>query len=211
MQLADHFQAQGKSVSYVPEYLRTWCDENGRTPRQDEQLRIATVQAGHISAAFALGCDYTITDTTPLMVAVYSDLLFSDISLYSMVLSMQSSFDITLLMGLDIPWVADGIQRDGPHMQAPVDAKIRAALDKSSIRYHVIYGFDQARLDHALLSVQTANSTAASNAKESKSIAEKPEKSKAQRLRNWTCERCSDPECEHKLFRDLLNKSSTIV
>jgi nicotinamide riboside kinase len=196
-QLERHYLAQGKSVQHVPEYLRTWCDERQRTPRIDEQLGIATEQIRQINSAAP--SNYLITDTTPLMIAIYSDLLFDDNSLYDLALQCQSSFDITLLMGLDIPWAADGIQRDGPHMREPADAKIRAALARGGINYQVVYGSGDARLQNALRCITSASS--------STSTAEDLElENKPARFKNWVCERCSDPDCEHRLFQDLLNK-----
>jgi nicotinamide riboside kinase len=195
-QLERHFVAQGKSVQHVPEYLRTWCDQHQRTPRRDEQLGIATEQIRQIYSAAT--CDVLISDTTPVMVAVYSDFIFGDDSLYDMALNFQLSFDITLLMGLDIPWVADGIQRDGPHVREPVDAKIRAALARGGINYQVVYGSGEVRLQNALRCI---NSTFEDNE------SQKTTQNQTLRLRNWVCERCSDPICEHRLFQDLLNKS----
>jgi nicotinamide riboside kinase len=199
-QLERHFVAQGKSVQHIPEYLRTWCDERQRTPRIDEQLGIATEQIRQINAAAP--CDYLIADTTPLMIATYSDLLFDDTSLYDLALQYQRSFDITLLMGLDIIWVADGIQRDGPHVREPVDAKIRAALARGGIHFQVVYGSGEWRLQHALRCLKTTTEDLALQGKPQT----KPE-DQVPKLRNWVCERCSDPECEHRLFQDLLNKS----
>ena len=42
---------------------------------------------------------------------------------------------LTLLTALDLPWVADGLQRDGPHVQAPIDATIRLALDSAGLAW----------------------------------------------------------------------------
>jgi nicotinamide riboside kinase len=200
IQLENHLQAQGKSVQRIPEYLRTWCDLKKRTPRKEEQLAIATEQTRQIiSAAFTESTgDILLADTTALTVAVYSDVLFNDTSLYDMALAQQHTFDATLLMGLDLPWVADGIQRDGWHMREPVDTALRAALARGGIPFQVVYGTGEARLQNAL---RCLNSTAESK------MDEQQLQSKPKRLRNWVCERCSDPVCEHRLFRDLLNKS----
>ena len=199
MQLEKHFQAQGKSVQHIPEYLRTWCDLNKRTPRKEEQFAIATEQVQQIdSAPFTVSTDdILLTDTTALTVAVYSDLLFNDTSLYNVALAHQCTFDATLLMGLDLPWIADGIQRDGAHLREPVDAALRAALTRGSIDFQVVYGVGEARLQNALRCLKTA---------EASKTDEQEHQSKPQRLRNWVCERCSDPVCEHRLFRDLIRK-----
>ena len=195
-QLEQYFQAQGKSVELIPEYLRTWCETENRTPRKDEQLAIATEQIRQINSAFA--CDVLLADTTALTVAVYSDLLFNDTSLYDLALAHQRSFDATLLMGLDLPWVPDGIQRDGAHMREPVDTALRDALARGGIQFQVVYGTGESRLLNAL---RCLNSHVEDTASEDSSL-----KSQPHRLRNWVCERCSDPVCEHRLFRDLIQK-----
>ena len=47
------------------------------------------------------------------MIAVYSDLVFGDRSLYAAAEAAQRRYDLTLLTALDLPWQADGLQRDG--------------------------------------------------------------------------------------------------
>ncbi len=189
-QLNQHFISVRKTACLVPEFLRTWCEQAQRTPRRDEQQSIAAEQIRQINKA--LVCDVLIADTTALTVAVYSDLLFNDPSLYNMALTHQRTFDATLLMGLDLPWVEDGIQRDGSHMREPVDTALRAALDRGGIQFQVVYGTGESRLHNALRCLNM--------------VFESTE-NQPQRLRTWVCERCSDPVCEHRLFVDLLNKS----
>src|SRR4051794_26422349 len=57
----------------VDEWLRDWCDQQGRPPRSDEQMGIAVEHARRIATAAHPGVDLVLCDTTPLMVAVYSD------------------------------------------------------------------------------------------------------------------------------------------
>lgn len=194
-QLEAHFKASGKSVGLVPEYLREWCITHARTPRPQEQLSIATEQARRIDEA-ALnvgGLNIVIADTTPLMIAIYSDLLFDDRSLYDMALAHQRTFDLTLLTGLDLPWVADGLQRDGPHVREPVDALIRAALLRGNINYQVVYGAGTSRLENALTCLGLG-----------KSVAQITQDTTTSNRKLWVCERCSDPDCEHRLFTSLI-------
>jgi nicotinamide riboside kinase len=199
-QLLQHFLALEKSVQHVPEYLRTWCDQNKRTPRKDEQLAIATEQIRQINSASTY--DLLLADTTALTVAVYSELLFKDASLYDMAIAHQRAFDATLLMGLDLPWVADGIQRDGAHMREPVDTALRAALCCGGIQFQVVYGMGESRLQNALRCFNSAFEGTEDSESDNTSM----DQNRPQRLRNWVCERCSDPVCEHRLFRDLIRK-----
>src|ERR1700748_2264192 len=68
----------GLACAVVGEHLREWCDVHARTPRADEQLAIADEQQRRIDAAAASGVDLVLCDTTPVMIAVYSELLFAD-------------------------------------------------------------------------------------------------------------------------------------
>ena len=78
--LFDALAAQGRRVALVEEFLREFCLREGRTPRQDEQAAIAQTQSQRIADA-ARSHDIVVADTSALMVAVYSQLLFDDDSL----------------------------------------------------------------------------------------------------------------------------------
>ncbi len=194
--IAAHFRAKNLAVVLVPEVLRTWCDTMERTPRAEEQMGIALEQVRR--ATVGPETAVLVADTSPLMVAVYSDLLFGDTSLYPVALDHQRGYDLTLLTGLDLPWVADGLQRDGAHVRGPVDQRVRAALDCAGIPYRMVYGTGPSRLDNALFAIN--------------SIANCEDKIKAAAVfrnenvtqRPWACGKCSDPDCEHQLFRTLL-------
>lgn len=146
-QLAQHWRSQGHAVTHVGEYLREWCDREGCVPLQHQQEPIAREQARRAEAVPA--DHWLVADAPPLMVAVYSELVFGDRSLYPLALEHHKLYDATLLMGLDLPWVADGL-RDGPHAQEPTDVLVRAALDSAGVRYSLVYGTGEARLRNAL-------------------------------------------------------------
>ena len=171
----------------VPEYLRSWCDEHSRTPNASEQWHIAHRQADAMLAAGSY--THTISDTSALMTAVYSDIYFNDTSLYSYAVSAQREFDCTLVMGLDLPWVADGVQRDSDTMRGHCDATLRRVLTQHNIAFASVYGTPQERISLAHQTISHAlgrpKQTPTSNWK-------------------WTCEKCSDADCEHQLFTKLL-------
>ena len=142
-------------VEVVGEALREFCDANGRTPRRDEQASIAAAQTERIESASARA-DIVVADTSALMIAVYSDFVFADRSLYARALAAQQRADLTLVTALDLPWRADGLQRDGAHVRAPVDALLRAALTGAGIAFSTIAGVGTARLDAALQAIDAA-------------------------------------------------------
>jgi len=184
--LAETFSNEGRRVAIVPEYLREFCDAHGRTPRQDEQAQIAAEQTRRIAEA-ARTHDLVIADTSALMIAVYSELVFADTSLYaSAEAAHRDACGLTLLTALDLPWQADGLQRDGPHVRAPVDALVRAALARAGAAYSVVFGHGDARLQAAIASVRHA-------------LAPRPaadDDNAADPRWHWHCERCGDANCE---------------
>lgn len=147
--------ARGVAVEVVAEVLRDFCDAHARTPRRDEQAAIAAAQTARIDAA-AARANVVVADTTALMIAVYSDLVFADTSLYEQALAAQRTVDLTLVTALDLPWQADGLQRDGAHVREPVDAKLRAALARGAIAATTISGAGPARVAAALAAIDAA-------------------------------------------------------
>lgn len=183
--------ARGLRVAQVPETLRHWCDQHQRTPQAHEQAAIALAQAQAIDAA-AQGCDWVLADTTPLTTAIYSDLLFGDSSLYPMALEFAQRCALHLLCATDLPWVADGLQRDGETARLAYDTRLRAVLAQQRIAYATVLGQGDARTQRALRHMDTAL-WATPRADQT---APTPWK--------WSCERCSDARCEHLLFSALI-------
>ena len=143
----------GQRVAWVPEYLRAWCDHVGRTPHAHEQAAILRTQHAHLDAA-AAGHPIVVCDTTGVMTAVYSALLFGDRSLEAPAVARHRRVALTLLTAVDLPWVADGVQRDGPHVRAPVDAALRELLGRERLPYAVIGGAGDERLARARAAVE---------------------------------------------------------
>jgi len=145
--MAAHLRALGARVSVVDEVLRQWCAAQGRAPHAGEQAAIMQAQIAAVDAATA--CDYLLCDTTPLMTAVYSDLLFGDDALYAVALAQQRRYQLTLLAKTDLPWRADGIQRDGPAARDQVDQRLREVLQNHALSAYPVCGAGAARLASA--------------------------------------------------------------
>lgn len=155
--LAERLRAQGLGrVAWVPELLRDWCQSQGRTPLAHEQGPILRAQHERIEAARAHH-DWVVCDTTALMTAVYSTLIFGDDSLQARAAELHArSMAITLLTAIDLPWVADGLQRDGPQVQAPVDALLRQLMRHHGIAFAEVSGQGEPRVQRALETVAAA-------------------------------------------------------
>lgn len=197
-ELAAHLAAAtGQRSCWVSEHLRDWCDTHGRTPRPDEQAAIAACQSDRVAEA-ARHHDWVVCDTTALMTAVYSQLLFGDASLRDYAIAEQRRVSHTLLTALDVPWEADTL-RDGPHVRAPVDALVRAWLIEGSLEWSVVSGSGAARVQSALDAVAPHLRMPSTPARGLFTrLAERNAQSHA---RTWICETCDSPECEHALWR----------
>jgi nicotinamide riboside kinase len=147
--------ARGLRAEFVAEVLREFCDTHARTPRRDEQAGIAAEQTARINSA-AARAEIVVADTTALMIAVYSDFVFGDESLYEDAIAAQRRVDLTLVTSLDLPWRADGLQRDGAHVRAPVDALLRGALGRAGVATATVGGIGGDRLDAALCLIDAA-------------------------------------------------------
>jgi nicotinamide riboside kinase len=191
-ELAARLRAQGKTVAVVPELLRGWCEREGRPPRPEEQLPIARAQESRVDDA-AHGHDIVIADTTALMVAIYAGMLFADGELYRFALERQRRYQLALVTGLDLPWVADGLQRQGPQGRDEVDALVRKGLADAGVSYRVVYGQGEDRLANALAAVDAAE----------------PSSRPGGSPWVWACDKCSDPQCERRLFGALAGAAPT--
>lgn len=180
--LAEALSQKGLRVARVDEYLREFCILHGRTPHVQEQAGIALEQARRIEAA-AAGHDIVVADTSALMIAVYSDLIFRDTGLYADAEARQRRYRHTLLTAVDLPWEADGHMRDGAHVREPVTALVRASLARAGVPYAVVSGEGPQRLRSALAAIGHAL----------------PDDS-PQRPWQWICERCGDADCERHLL-----------
>ena len=169
----------GHDVVVVPEYLREFCAQTGRTPNAAEQQSIALQQTERIDLAMRRHA-LVVADTTALVTAAYSNCMFQDTALDTMALVAQRRYRLTLLCGLDLPWQADGHQRSGAQARAPIDAWLRAAMDRAGVAYSVLYGSPEHRLQAALAAVVRAGTSAL------------PETTPAPW--RWKCRHCSEDD-----------------
>ncbi|MBA4260577.1 MAG: ATPase [Comamonadaceae bacterium] len=192
--------AQGVASHLVTEQLRHWCEQQGRAPLAHEQAERAQAQSQAIEAATQdAATQVLLADTTALVIAAYSELYFDDRSLWPAAIEQQRTHDLTLLMGLDLPWVADGLLRDGPALRAATDAVLRRELQAAGIPFQTLCGPLELRLQQALRAIGSALRRPLA-----------PEDPAwEQGRRPWNCEKCSDPGCEHRLFTQLLQQRST--
>ncbi|GAA0767384.1 ATP-binding protein [Ideonella azotifigens] len=197
----------GWPCTWVPEYLREWCDAQGRTPREAEQEAIALEQARRIELAAATHA-VVLADTTPLMTAVYHRQVFGSQALDAMALAWQRRCALTLLTALDLPWEPDGLQRDGPQVRAPVDNRLRELLVGAGLAFAVVSGSGPRRLEAALdamvpvLRLRRAPRTGL--------LTRLQDRDAAQPAWLWACDSCDQPDCEHTAFQQRIRTAGSL-
>lgn len=108
----------------------------------------------------------------------------------SWVLDSHRSYDLTLLMGLDLT-PQDQAQDS---LATQHDAQLRQLLNQHAIAYAVVYGTGPARTDCALQAIAYHRQRSAKRS------------SQAAPTWHWNCETCSDADCEHRLFTALVEQ-----
>ena len=133
---------------WVPEYLREFVDTAGRVPVAGDQFHIAATQRAREDAAAQQASRYLFCDTTPLMTAVYSRHYFGgiDTQLAALVDSHQRDYALTLVAGADIPWVADGLQRDSEQVSRIIHRLLLEELAARAIPYLLLEGGREQRV-----------------------------------------------------------------
>lgn len=138
---------------WVPEYLREFVDVEQRIPVATDQIHIARTQRAREDAVVQLARGYLFCDTAPLMTAVYSRHYFHgiDAELALLADAHQRDYACTLVTAPDIPWVADGLQRESEQVSVTINTMLMEELSRRGIAYQLVAGDPAQRLAQARL------------------------------------------------------------
>ena len=129
-------------------YLREFVDVEGRVPVAGDQFHIASTQRRREDAAARGANGYLFCDTAPLMTAVYSRHYFGGIDdqLARLADEHQRDYALTLVTAPDIPWVADGLQRESEQVSVTINLMLMEELAARAIPYVLVSGDPARRL-----------------------------------------------------------------
>jgi NadR type nicotinamide-nucleotide adenylyltransferase len=127
---------------WVPEYLREFVETRQRVPFEHDQVEIARTQREREDAMAALpgARRYLFCDTTPLMTAVYSRIYWGRVPPALLAMEATHDYAFTLVAGLDLPWVPDGLQRESEAVREQVHACLLAVLRERGIPFTLLEG-----------------------------------------------------------------------
>jgi HTH-type transcriptional regulator, transcriptional repressor of NAD biosynthesis genes len=120
----------------IPEALREFCHRLNRVPCREDQLGIMHEQmeledfdkkTNRLDQR-----QLTLSDCAPITIAIYSELYFSDLSLYFEAEKFHKNYDLSILLSPNIGWQSDGIFRESPQAQQRFHHRMKQWLQSSS-------------------------------------------------------------------------------
>ncbi len=105
-------------------------------------------------------------------------------------LAQLASFDLTLLMGLDLPIPPD-MPLQQQEQRIEYDSFLRATLRNMQGPFSTVYGLGEMRSFAAMLAIEHRFNRQVNNQETGTWV--------------WNCDKCSDAQCEHRLFRGLVS------
>ncbi len=146
------------SREFVREYVdrkQAALDASDVEPIAQGQLA-AEQEAGRIAGQ--AGARLVIRDTDLFSTLVYAGYYYGTAPAWVAAAAARQAGDIYLLLAPDVPWVADGLQRDRPDEAAreEIHRRFRRALDAAGLRVVEIAGNWQAREAAAIEAISAA-------------------------------------------------------
>jgi len=139
----------------VTEYGRDYAESHGIAFTMTDLVLIAK---GHLAATkevLARRPRYLISDTDPLITAVWADMLFGQRDPWFD--KFDQVADFYLLFDIDLPWVADGTRVFGdPAARQRFFDLSKAELDRRGLPYALVSGTGEARYQNALAAIDAA-------------------------------------------------------
>jgi NadR type nicotinamide-nucleotide adenylyltransferase len=146
--LATHYEA-----AWVPEFARTFVDQKGATPDYEDVDAIARGQVALEDQYSAAAPDILVQDTDLLSTLVYSNHYYGECPDWIEEALRDRAADLYLLAGIDLPWVADGDQRDRGDRRDEMHELFRSALADRGLPFIEIHGSHDERLAAALSAI----------------------------------------------------------
>ncbi len=146
--LAEHFR-----TVHVPELARTWLTQRGGEVAPEDMPIIARGQAAAEDALAEQANRVWFTDTDPLATCVWSETLFGAVAPEVRSVADARTYDLTLLLDVDVPWVPD-LVRYLPDDRRGFFLRCQAALETAGRRTQVLRGSFEARTHAAIEAVE---------------------------------------------------------
>ena len=148
--LAAHY-----GTAWSPEYVREYVAARKEPVRAEDVEAIGKGQMQAQDALTGRSDRLLIHDTDLLSTAVYSRHYFGDCPAWIEEELRRRKADLYLLAGIDVPWEADGNQRDRGDRRDEMHDLFRDALIRSGFPFVELSGPHERRLEAAIRSVDS--------------------------------------------------------
>jgi NadR type nicotinamide-nucleotide adenylyltransferase len=147
-QLAAHFD-----TAWVPEYARTLLEAQGGRLEPSDLPRIVRGQIASEDALARNAQKVLLCDTDPLTTLVWSEVLYGRVDPYVREQAEKRTYDLSLLLDVDVPWVAD-VVRYLPDNRRDFFERCRDALESRGRPYLHLRGGPDERFTAARAAVE---------------------------------------------------------
>jgi NadR type nicotinamide-nucleotide adenylyltransferase len=147
-ELAAHYAAPCS-----PEHVRDYLDRKGLPLDASDVEEIARGQVEVEDAAISAGTGVVIKDTDLISTVVYSAHYYGACPGWVERAARDRLGHVYLLLHPDVPWVADGMQRDRPEQRERLHALFRTRLASFGARVVEVRGDWDARREQALAAI----------------------------------------------------------
>lgn len=141
--------ARRYETAWAPEYLRTFVEQKGALPEPADSRLVADGHLAQEQALLAQAQHVLFLDTDLISTYLYHGHYFGEHPSWLLNLSVQHAGDLYLLADIDIPWIPDEGQRDGPSARAVLHARFRSELATRNLPHVLLSGALHLRLRHA--------------------------------------------------------------
>lgn len=137
-------------AEYMRPYLQKKLDSSGERISREDLLPIAEGQIREENIKASEANELLFCDTDLLELQVYSEYYYNGFCPKEIIDSVNSSsYDLYLLMDVDIPWVEDDL-RDRPDERLTLFRTFERALEQRNLNYAVVSGSGDQRLRTAI-------------------------------------------------------------
>jgi NadR type nicotinamide-nucleotide adenylyltransferase len=141
---------------WSPEFVRTYLERKGAELDATDVDPIAIGQMAVENAAASDAADLLVKDTDLVSTAVYARHYYGACPAWIADAARERRGDLYLLLHPDVPWVADGLQRDRPVERDLLHGLFRSALAGIGARVIDITGTWEERRDRAFAAIRAA-------------------------------------------------------
>lgn len=147
--------AERYGATWLPEQARTYVDIVARPLTRDDVEPIARGQIAAEDALASSDRSLLIQDTDLVSTVVYSRHYYGDCPAWIVTAALARLADLYLLLHPDVPWLADGLQRDRSEARVEIHASFETTLRSFGARVVDVRGSWEERRAIALAATET--------------------------------------------------------